>query len=96
MNIEKSITLNIPGDLSDSDWDKVMSVYRNMDGWIEGHDLPYWFGTEQNEIFITASVEPSGLVIFGKVNDLIWIGWLTKLCAKLTKALNKEIYDAGV
>ncbi len=65
-----------------------------MDGWLENKDLPYWYGTEEDNEYICASVEPSGLVINGKVNEMIWLGWVTKLCAKLSHALNREIYDA--
>ena len=35
----QSITLNVPFDLPDEDWNKIMAVYREMDGWIEGKDF---------------------------------------------------------
>ena len=84
--MEQTITLNLPYDLSDSDWEKVSSVYKQMDGWVDSHDYPYWFGTEDDDQYITASVEPSGLLLFGKIDEGIWIGWITVLCAKLTLA----------
>ena len=95
--MEKSITLNLPYDLEAREWEKVSLVYKQMDGWIEGCELPYWFGTEKDECYIYASVEPSGLLICGNVSDdRIWLGWITLLCAKLTLALGKEIYDAEI
>ena len=92
--MEQSITLNLPYDLSKSEWDKVSTVYKSMDGWLNNNEQAYWYGTEEDNEYIYASVEPSGLVICGKVNEMIWLGWVTKICAKLSCALNREIYDA--
>ncbi|MBU2713188.1 hypothetical protein [Zooshikella harenae] len=92
--MEQSITLNIPHDLSDEEWEKISEVYRNMDGWIDGIDFPYWYGTESDDRYISVSYEPSGLLFTGKVNDDLWVGWLTQICAKLSIALRREIHDA--
>lgn len=92
--MDQSITLNIPHDLSDEDWDKISEVYRSMDGWIDGKDFPYWYGTEADDRYISVSYEPSGLLFSGNVNDDLWVGWLTQICAKLSIALNREIHDA--
>lgn len=90
----QSITLNLPYDLSNADWDKVTAIYRAMDGWIEEYST--WFGPQDSEHFIAASVEPSGLLVEGNIDPLLFRGWITKLCAKLTAALGKEVYDAEV
>ena len=92
--MEKSITLNLSYDLPDSEWEKVSAVYKEMDGWVENAKLPCWYGTENDKEFICASVEPGGLLIAGTVSDMLWLGWVSKLCAKLTLALGREIYDA--
>jgi hypothetical protein len=92
----QTITLNLHYDLSDTEATKVLAVYRQMAGWIENKDLPYWFGTEEDDYFIVGSLEPSGLLLEGNVNERIWIGWITVLCAKLTLALGREIHDAEV
>lgn len=94
--MEESITLNLPDSLSESDWTKVMAVYREMDGWVEGQALPCWFGPLDGVQFVAASVEPSGLVISGNIDPLLFRGWVTKLCAKLTATLGREVYDAEV
>ena len=91
--MEESITLNVPYDLSVAQWAKVLTVYRAMDGWIE--DASSWFGPPGGERYIGASSEPSGLVITGNVDPLLFRGWVTKLCAKLTAALGREVHDAG-
>jgi hypothetical protein len=92
--MEQSITLNLPYELTDSQRTKVLAVYRAMDGWVEGQELPCWFGTLNDSQFVVASVEPSGLVVSGNLEPLLFRGWLTKLCAKLTAALGREVYDA--
>ena len=94
LKMEKTITLNLPHDLSDSEQKKVFNVYEQMNGWLDGYEVPYWFGTEKDEQYIYASVEPSGLLLCGKIDESIWIGWITVLCAKLSLALGKEIHDA--
>jgi len=92
--MEQTITLNVPWDLPDEDWNKIMQVYRGMDGWIEGKDFPYWYGTEEDERFISVSAEPSGLLFNGKINNDYWIAWITQICARLSLALNREVHDA--
>ena len=92
--MEQSITLNIPHDLSDEEWEKISEVYRSMDGWIEGKDFPYWYGTESDDRYISVSYEPSGLLFTGRVRDDLWVGWLTQICAKLSIALKREVHDA--
>ncbi|GGY41297.1 hypothetical protein [Pseudoduganella albidiflava] len=87
-----SITLNLPYDLSGADWVKVSAVYRSMNGWLDEHSS--WFGPWGSERFIAASAEPSGLLVEGNVDPLFFRGWMTKLCAKLTAALGKEVHDA--
>ena len=94
--MSQSITLNLPYDLSEAEWVKVMAVYRSMDGWVEGEELPCWFGKLNGTKFVAASIEPSGLLLEGNLDPLLFRGWVTKLCAKLTAALGREVYDAEV
>jgi len=92
----KTITLNLPYDLPDEKWDQVQKVYESMNEWkgFITDGCPTWYGTESENQFIWASVEPSGLLITGQISDDLWTGWLTVLCAKLSIALNMEIHDA--
>lgn len=92
--MNRTITLNVPNELSGAEAVKVLAVYRQMAGWIENKDLPYWFGTEEDDQFIVGSLEPSGLLLEGNVDERVWIGWITVLCAKLTLVLGREIHDA--
>jgi hypothetical protein len=92
-----SITLNLPYDLTEEQWRIVDEVYRRMDGWIGYSSIdqtPQWYGTESDPQYIWASIEPSGLLIEGKLDSRRWTGWISVLCARLTLQLSREIYDA--
>ena len=92
----KSITLNLPYDLTTEEWKKVTNVFEQLDGWMNHSKYMCWYGTEENEEYIWASVEPSGLLLHGRISDDIWVGWVSKLCAKLSVALAREVYDAEI
>ena len=94
--MHQSITLNLPYDLSAAEWANIQAVYESMDEWLPGQALPCWFGPLDSPQYLAASVEPSGLVIEGELDPLLFRGWITKLCAKLTAALGREVYDAEV
>lgn len=94
--MNQSITLNLPYDLAEADWVKVQAVYESMDGWFPGQPLSCWFGPLDSSQFVAASVEPSGLHLAGNLDSLLFRGWVTKLCAKLSLALGREVYDAEV
>jgi hypothetical protein len=94
--MEQSITLNVPINLSSEDWQKVAAVYTTLDGWLGDTDSPYWYGREGDARHIWASAEPSGLLFCGRVESGLWMGWVTVLCARLSLALGREVYDAGM
>lgn len=97
MNAERhSITLNLPYDLSESEWNKVEEVYRSIDGYLAPVDgsCPSWFGEEGSSRFICVSIEPSGLLCEGVIGTPLWCGWVSLLCARLSLALGREIRDA--
>lgn len=71
-----------------------MAVYKSMPGWLESDDLPRWFGTEDDETYVWASVEPGGVVLEGRMNAAAWEDWLTNLCERLSKALGRPVQDA--
>ena len=91
---EQTITLNLPYDLTDDEWAKVDAVYRSMDGWLNHPSEPFWYGVQGDPRSISASSEPSGLLLEGVIEHHLWTGWLTVLCARLTLSLNREICDA--
>jgi hypothetical protein len=92
--MHQSITLNVPYDLPQDDWAKILSVYQSLDGWIEGADWPSWYGNEGDERFITVSSEPSGLLFTAQMDQKLWTAWVSVLCSRLTQALGREVRDA--
>jgi hypothetical protein len=92
-----SITLNLPYDLSEEQWLAVDRVFREMDGWVghaENDNTPQWYGTASSPKHVWASVEPSGLLIDGNLDQSHWTGWISTLCTRLSLALQCEIRDA--
>jgi hypothetical protein len=94
--MEQSITLNIPINSASEDWQKVAAVYRTLDGWLGDSDSPHWYGRDGDARYILASAEPSGLLFYGRVESVLWISWVTVLCARLSLALGREVHAADV
>lgn len=88
------MTLNVNPYLSVEQWAKVGDVYRSMDGWIEGTQMPCWYGSDEDAKHIWASVEPGGLVFGGNVEPDLWTAWMTVICARLTLTLGTPVHDA--
>lgn len=82
------INLNIHYTMPHDLWEKVFKICASM---------PYWAGTENEpcwkaeNIDLVASVEPSGLQIYGKMPKQIWKSWYSELKEKLTAELGYEI-----
>lgn len=86
--------LNIWYYLSDEVWDKVKNLYESMPGWIGfKNDIPYWFGEEDDDVFITASVEPSGLSFYAQMSDEDWRSWIGRFKLEATKALGFDVVE---
>lgn len=74
--------LNIWAHLPDEIWTKVADIYESMPGWMGYTDgIPYWFGQEADESFITASVEPSGLLFYAQMEQSQWDAWIGRFKA---------------
>lgn len=77
-------SLNIRYDLPQEAWDLLPSIYEKMNGWLgfgkdgKGEDgIPYWFGYNENEKSITASVELSELHFSAYMELEEWTEWIT-------------------
>lgn len=91
--------LNIRYDLPDEIWDKVESIYAQMDGWM-GYgrggefgekNIPYWFGFDTTKKHISASSEPSGLQFCGLMEADDWIQWKAKIKNIATRKLGFRV-----
>lgn len=84
--------LNIRYDLPPEQWEKVAAIYEKMPGWIgyiEG--IPYWFGEEGDAVSVSASVEPSGLFFYARMDAREWENWIEQFKAETTRALGFEV-----
>jgi hypothetical protein len=91
-----TITLNIPYDMPEEKWQELVKVYENMPGWA-GYILdgcPVWKSISEEEKSISASVEPSGLVIDGNMSDYEFNEWLNKFTVRASNVLGFIVKDA--
>ncbi|BBB62129.1 hypothetical protein UNDKW_3856 [Undibacterium sp. KW1] len=97
--LSETRNLNIRCDLPAEIWDRVPDVYALMEGWlgfgdgIKGMDgIPYWFGFNEEEAHISASVEPGGLQFFvTDMDEEKWNFWLSHLKLQATKILGFRV-----
>ncbi|WP_228548330.1 hypothetical protein [Sporosarcina obsidiansis] len=88
----QNCNLNIWYSLPDELWGKLAAVYESMPGWIGfKNGIPYWFGQEDEDVFICASVEPSGLSFYAQMSDDEWSSWIGKFKSEATRALGFEV-----
>lgn len=86
--MEIDVNLNIHYSAPDGVWDKIDEIYQSMPYWNENATFPEWKG---DDIELSASLEPSGLQVQGRMPDDIWEIWYAQLKQKLTEALGYEI-----
>lgn len=88
----QNCNLNIWYYLSDEVWDKVTNIYESMPGWIGyKNGIPYWFGQEDDDIFIVVSVEPSGLSFYAQMSNGDWNSWIERFKLEATKVLGFDV-----
>ena len=90
--------LNIRYDLPDELLDKLPLIYEYMTGWLGLGDkengqegIPYWFSYNENEKFVLASLEPSGLMFIGKMDAEEWKEWIFEFKQKATQILGFKV-----
>jgi hypothetical protein len=84
--------LNIWYYLPDEIWDKVSKIYESMPGWIGyKNGIPYWFGYEEDDVYIEASVEPSGLSFYAEMNNNEWTTWIERFKLEASQVLGFEV-----
>ena len=69
------INLNIHYTMPDDLWKKLSEVYASMPYWVEEEKSPCW---RAENIDLMASVEPSGIQIFGEMPEEIWEIWYSE------------------
>lgn len=86
--------LNISYSLVQKQLDKLQLLYEQMPGWIRFIDgIPYWYGTERDGKFITASVEPSGLQFYSELPNEEWENWFELFKKRAVKIFGFEVEE---
>ncbi len=87
--------LNIWYYMSDEVWKKIANLYERMPGWNGYHEgIPYWYGLENDLETISASVEPSGLQFFARMDDIKWHDWIENFKMMATEELGYEVGES--
>ncbi|WP_118976801.1 hypothetical protein [Taibaiella koreensis] len=89
----QSVTLNVSYDAPPVTWQKLSLVYSRLEGWLEGYESPSWFGVDENEKHVWASVEPGGLLFCGLMADEEWEQWVRQLTEMATHALGYKVFN---
>lgn len=71
---------------TEDDCVRLEEIYRRLPCYLADTDYPYWFGQDENGIYLWASLEPSGLQFCGHVNIEDFRQWETELHVLLTEA----------
>ncbi|WP_245864231.1 hypothetical protein [Paenibacillus donghaensis] len=54
-------------------------------------EIPHWFEQEDDDVFIQASVEPSGLSFYTQMNKSDWDSWIERFKSEATKVLGFDV-----
>ena len=71
---------------TDGDWASLSKTYESLPGWLGHleHGCPCWFGSPESSSFLAASVEPSGLQVFGQLPPEAWQQWHVSFVAAVS------------
>lgn len=101
MNLQ-SANLSIHYNAAPEVYNKIItSIYEQMEGWLgfgkggdEGEEgIPYWYSYNETEKHICASVEPSGLLFTGLMNDTDWTTWINKMKYISSKTFGYKVIE---
>ncbi len=90
------INLNIHHSAPQEIWDRLGVLYQQMPGWPEAHPkgtewFAQWFGPDGAERFLSASVEPGGLQIYGQLPEAEWTAWITEFKRRAEEILGYPV-----
>ena len=69
-----------------ADWDTLQRIYQGLPGWQPfSSDVARWFSlNEDRDLYLWASVEPSGLQVAGVLTQGMWQDWDTQFRRAIT------------
>ena len=63
-------------EFTEENWDSLDSIYKSLPGWIGYDPVPWWFGKDEKTFpHLTASVEPPGLQVWGRLPTKEFMAW---------------------
>lgn len=84
--------LNIPYTLPQDVQVGLEALYAQMPHWLGYCDgAAQWYGSEGDEAFISACVEPSGLQFYAKLPDDQWQAWFTLFLSRASALLGYAV-----
>ena len=91
-----SRTYNIRYDMPAADWQKLAVVYQQLPAFCGNDDsgCPNWYGRDGDPRYLWASVEPSGLLVEGMLDEPEWQSWDVAFRAAASRALGFDVRDA--
>lgn len=90
---DQEITLNIRYDMHEEDWKDLVAAFELLPGWIgiEKTGAFFWFGKENDEVYIKATVSFTGFLVEACLPDLVWEKWIAEFIKRCSEALGFEI-----
>jgi hypothetical protein len=91
-----SRTYNISYEMPNADWQKLAVVYQQLPAFC-GNDIddcPNWYGRDGDPKYLSASVEPSGLLVEGMLDEHEWQLWDAAFREAASRALGFDVRDA--
>ena len=71
-------------DFDESHWQALDRIYRTLPGSYRALQIPTWFGDDEPKPpFLSASVEPPGLQVYGVLRHTDWLAWDVAFTAAL-------------
>ncbi|MFZ6875353.1 hypothetical protein ACO0LF_25080 [Undibacterium sp. Di27W] len=97
--ISETRNVNIRHDLPKEIMNKLPDLYKRMEGWLGFGDgtngmngIPYWYSFDEEQAFISASIEPSGLqFLVNNIDEEKWNLWLLRFKKEATEILGFKV-----
>lgn len=86
-------TYNIPYDAPAAMLTKIFEALPEFRGY-DASGIPFWFGFESEVKHLWASIEPSGLLVEGTIDDAEWDSWDSAMRRQATTELGYAVKDA--
>lgn len=93
MSLPPELTVNIDYNMHEDDIIALYAMFETLPGYKKKDRLGvvYWFGTEDDDVFVTATFGPNGLRFESEIDDEDWFLWMAIFLKKATEVLEYEV-----